>query len=378
MNARVLSLDAFRGFTIAAMLLVNNPGSWSHLYGPLGHAPWHGWTFTDWIFPFFVFISGMAMPISLGRRAALGDDKLRLLVQTARRAATIIAIGLLLNWIPSFNLAELRIPGVLQRLGLCTLLAAPIVLWWGWRGQLAWALALLAGYAAAMLLIPVPGADGIVRMGALLPGQDLASFIDRALLGEAHLWKQAKTWDPEGLLSTVPAVATQLFGVLAGQWLLSRREPGEKAMWFMVSGLACLWIGQVLDAWLMPINKNLWTPSYVFAMAGWAQLVFACCYWLLDAMPLPLARARMARLAKPLLVFGMNALFIFTLSGLVAKLLASVKPDGQTSLKALLYAPIQQLGLAPVNASLLYALGFLSAMYVVAWVMWKKQWFIKV
>lgn len=378
MSARVLSLDAFRGFTIAAMLLVNNPGSWSHLYGPLGHAPWHGWTFTDWIFPFFVFISGMAMPISLGRRAALGDDKLRLLVQTARRAATIIAIGLLLNWIPSFNLAELRIPGVLQRLGLCTLLAAPIVLWWGWRGQLAWALALLAGYAAAMLLIPVPGADGIVRMGALLPGQDLASFIDRALLGEAHLWKQAKTWDPEGLLSTVPAVATQLFGVLAGQWLLSRREPGEKAMWFMVSGLACLWIGQVLDAWLMPINKNLWTPSYVFAMAGWAQLVFACCYWLLDAMPLPLARARMARLAKPLLVFGMNALFIFALSGLVAKLLASVKPDGQTSLKALLYAPIQQLGLAPVNASLLYALGFLSAMYVVAWVMWKKQWFIKV
>ncbi len=378
MNARVLSLDAFRGFTIAAMLLVNNPGSWSHMYGPLGHAPWHGWTFTDWIFPFFVFISGMAMPISLGRRAALGDDKLRLLAQTARRAATIIAIGLLLNWIPAFNLAELRIPGVLQRLGLCTLLAAPIVLWWGWRGQLAWALALLAGYAAAMLLIPVPGADGIVRTGALLPGQDLGAFIDRALLGEAHLWKQAKTWDPEGLLSTVPAVASQLFGVLAGQWLLSRREPGEKAMWFMVSGLACLWVGQVLDAWLMPINKNLWTPSYVFAMAGWAQLVFACCYWLLDAMPLPLARARMARLAKPLLVFGMNALFIFALSGLVAKLLATVKPDGQTSLKALLYAPIQQLGLAPVNASLLYALGFLSAMYVVAWVMWKKQWFIKV
>lgn len=378
MNARVLSLDAFRGFTIAAMLLVNNPGSWSHMYGPLAHAPWHGWTFTDWIFPFFVFISGMAMPISLGRRAALGDDKLRLLAQTARRAATIIAIGLLLNWIPAFNLAELRIPGVLQRLGLCTLLAAPIVLWWGWRGQLVWALGLLAAYAAAMLLIPVPGADGIVRTGALLPGQDLGAFIDRALLGEAHLWKQAKTWDPEGLLSTVPAVATQLFGVLAGQWLLSRREPGEKAMWFMVSGLACLWIGQLLDAWLMPINKNLWTPSYVFAMAGWAQLVFACCYWLLDAMPLPLARARMARLAKPLLVFGMNALFIFALSGLVAKLLGSVKPDGQHSLKALLYAPIQQLGLAPVNASLLYALGFLSAMYVVAWVMWKKQWFIKV
>lgn len=376
-STRLLSLDVFRGFTIAAMLLVNNPGSWSHLYGPLGHAPWHGWTFTDWIFPFFVFISGMAMPISLGRRAALGDDKLKLLAQTARRAFTIIAIGLLLNWIPSFSLAELRIPGVLQRLGLCTLLAAPIVLWWGWRGQLAWALGLMALYSAIQLGVPVPDAQGVWHTGSLRPGEDVGAWLDRWLM-EGHLWRQSKTWDPEGLLSTLPAVASQLLGVLAGQWLLSRREPGEKAMWFMVSGLACLWIGQVLDAWLMPINKNLWTPSYVFAMAGWAQLVFACCYWLLDAMPLPLVRARMAVLAKPLLVFGMNALFIFAFSGLVAKLLASVKPDGQTSLKALLYAPIQQLGLAPVNASLLYALAFLGAMYGVAWFMWKKQWFVKV
>lgn len=379
MKDRVQSLDAFRGFTIAAMLLVNNPGDWGQLYGPLTHAKWDGWTFTDWIFPFFVFISGMAMPISLGRRATLGDDRRMLLAQTARRALTIIAIGLALNLVPAFNWAELRIPGVLQRLGLCTLLAAPIVLWWGWRGQLTWALALLAAYAATMLLIPVSDADGIVRSGALLPGQDLGAFIDRTLLGEAHLWKQAKTWDPEGLLSTVPAIASQLFGVLAGQWLLNpSRQPIEKAMWFMVSGLACLWTGQLLGAWLMPINKSLWTPSYVFAMAGWAQLVFGVLYWLLDAMPLPLARARMTRLAQPLLVFGMNALFIFALSGLVAKLLGFIKPDGQHSLKALLYAPIQQLDIAPVNASLLFALGFVLAMYAVAWMMWKKQWFIKV
>lgn len=378
-SARVLSLDAFRGFTIAAMLLVNNPGDWGHLYGPLAHAKWDGWTFTDWIFPFFVFISGMAMPISLGRRAALGDDRWQLLAQTARRALTIIAIGLALNLIPSFNWAELRIPGVLQRLGLCTLLAAPLVLWCGWRGQLAWALALLAGYTAAMLLIPVPGADGVVRAGALLPGQDLGAFVDRALLGQVHLWKQAKTWDPEGLLSTLPAVASQLFGVLAGHWLLNpRRQPIEKAMWFMVSGLACLWVGELLNAWLMPINKSLWTSSYVFAMAGWAQLVFGLIYWLLDAMPLPLARARYARWSLPLQVFGMNALFIFACSGLLAKLLGFIKPDGQHSLKALLFAPIQQLGLAPVNASLLYALGFLLTMYGVAWFLWKKQWFIKV
>ena len=374
---RLLSLDAFRGFTIAAMLLVNNPGDWSHLYGPLAHAAWHGWTFTDWIFPFFVFISGIAMTISLGRRAQQGANKPDLLAQTARRAAVIIGIGLLLNLIPSFNVAELRIPGVLQRLGLCTLLAAPIVLWCSWRGQLAWAMGLLATYSLVMLLLPVPGPDGVWRAGSLQPGEDVGAWLDRLLIGENHLWRQSRTWDPEGLLSTVPAVASQLFGVLAGHLLAARRNPGEKAMWLMVTGLAGLWLGQLLDAWLMPINKSLWTPSYVFAMAGWANLMFGLCYWLLDAMPLPLLRARIARLAHPLIVFGMNALFLFALSGLLAKLLGFFQWQGR-SLKTWIYAPIQALGLAPVNASLMFALLFLSLMYGIAWLMWRKQWFVKV
>ena len=217
---------------------------------------------------------------------------------------------------------------------------------------------------------------------------------------DGHLWRQSKTWDPEGLLSTVPAVASQLAGVLVGHWLadeaptlastraaprggaavlgsgpangLVKRLPGEKAIWLLVSGLACLWAGELLAAWLMPINKSLWTPSYVLAMAGWAQLVFGVFYWLLDAMPLPLARARLARLAQPLVVFGMNALFIFALSGLMAKLLSA------SQLQAALYAPIVALDLAPVNASLLYALGFVTVMYAVAWAMWKKRWFVKV
>lgn len=377
MNDRVQSLDAFRGFTIAAMLLVNNPGDWSHLYAPLAHAPWHGLTFTDWIFPFFVFISGMAMPISLGRRAALGHDRLQLMAQTARRAAVIVGIGLALNAVPSFDWQTLRIPGVLQRLGLCTLLAAPIVLWCGWRGQLSWALGLLAVYAAVMLWVPVPGADGVVRAGALQPGQDVGSWIDRALM-DGHLWRASRTWDPEGLLSTVPAVSTQLFGVLAGQWLLRPREGAEKTVWFLIAGLAALWIGQVLDAWLMPINKNLWTPSYVFATGGWALLLFGACHWLLDAAPQPALRARLRSLSHPLQVFGRNALFLFALSGLVGRLLVTIKPDGQTSLKALLFAPIQSLGLAPVNASLLYALGFVAVFYGVAVFMWRRRWFITV
>jgi len=373
---RLLSLDAFRGFTIAAMLLVNNPGDWGHLYAPLEHAKWNGWTFTDWVFPFFVFIAGMAMSLSLARRAAAGADKGRLLAQTARRAATIILIGLLLNWIPHFDLAHVRIPGVLQRLGLCTLLAAPIVLWCGSRGIALWALGLLAFYSAVQLGVAVPNAEGVLQRGVLEPGQDAGAWLDRWLM-DGHLWVQSKTWDPEGLLSTLPAVASQLLGVLAGQVLSSSSRPAEKAMTWVLSGLACLWLGQVLGAWLMPINKSLWTPSYVFAMAGWAQLVFAVFFWLLDAMPQPLARERWAQRLHPLIVFGMNALFLFALSGLIAKMLGFIHLADGRSLNAALYAPIQSLGLAPENASLLRAVLFVLAMYAVAWGMYRKGWFIK-
>lgn len=377
MNARLLSLDAFRGFAIGAMLLVNNPGDWGHVYAPLLHAKWHGWTFTDWVFPFFVFIAGMAMTISLARRAAAGADKTALLLTTARRALTLIGIGLLLNLIPSFDFATLRIPGVLQRLGLCTLLAAPIVLRCGPRGVAWWAIALMAFYSVVQLCVPVPDANGAVHTSLLEPGQDAGAWLDRAML-DGHLWKTSKTWDPEGLLTTLPAVASQLLGVLAGYVLAGQKQPAEKAMTWVVAGLASLWLGQVLDAWLMPINKSLWTPSFVFMTAGWALLIFAAFYWLLDASPRPLARARWARLAHPLVVLGMNALFLFALSGLVAKALGFIKLADGRSLGAAAYQPILDLGLAPQNASLLRAIAFVLVMYAVAWVMYRKHWFVKV
>jgi predicted acyltransferase len=378
MKDRVLSLDAFRGFAIASMLLVNNPGDWANVYAPLLHAHWNGWTFTDWVFPFFVFISGMAMTISLARRAQAGADKTALLLTTSRRALTIIAIGLLLNLIPGLHFDTLRLPGVLQRLGLCTLAAAPIVVWCRPRGVALWALLLMAVYSLIQLGLPVPDVDGVVHVGLLEPGKDAGSWLDRLLLGQAHLWKQAKTWDPEGLLSTLPAVSSQLIGVLAGYVLASSRQPAEKAMTWVLAGLAALWLGEVLDSVLMPINKSLWTPSYVFAMAGWALLVFAAFYWLLDAMPQPLARRRWARVFHPLVVFGMNALFLFALSGLIAKMFYTVKfADGSTLGRAL-YAPLRDSGLAPIDASLLHAIAFVLVMYAIAWLMYRKRWFIKV
>lgn len=371
--ARLVSLDAFRGFTIAAMVLVNNPGDWSSLYSQLEHAEWNGWTFTDWIFPFFLFIGGVSMALSLGRLAHAGADKPALLRKLAKRAALIFLIGFVLNLIPGFDFGTVRIPGVLQRIAMCTLLAAPIVVYCTWRAQLVWIAALLAIYSVLMLCVPVPG----IGAGVLEPGKDFGAFIDRLLM-DGHLWAHSKTWDPEGLLSTMPALCSQLLGVLAGRWLLSRQGQAEKTVWMMLAGLLLLWLGAILDVILMPINKSLWTPSFCLFTTGWALLLFSAFYWLLDANGQPRVRALAARWSQPFVIYGMNALFIFAFSGLVAKMLMFIKVGGQVSLGNALYAPLRALDIAPVNSSLLYALLFNAAMFAVAWFMWRKKWFVKV
>src|SRR5450830_674560 len=330
---RLTSLDAFRGFTIAAMVLVNNPGDWGNLYPQLEHAKWNGWTFTDTIFPFFLFIGGVSMALSLGRLAAAGADKPTLLRKLAVRACLIFLIGFLLNLIPYFNFPAVRLPGVLQRIALCTLLAAPIVIYCSWRQQLVWIAGLLAAYAALMLCVDVPG----FGPGVLEPGKDLGAWIDRILLGK-HLWVQSKTWDPEGLLSTMPALGSQLIGVLCGRWLLTNTPKSEQAVWMMLIGLLLLALGSTFDAILMPINKSLWTPSFT--------------------------------------------LFMFALSGLIAKMLGFIKlsqPDGgRIALGRVLYGPIKALELAPVNTSLLYALLFNAMMFAIAYGMYRRKWFVKV
>ena len=378
---RLISLDAFRGFTIAGMVLVNNPGDWGHIYSQLGHAEWNGWTFTDWIFPFFLFICGVSMTFSLGRRAEAGDDKGALLRQLFKRAAIIFLIGLTLNFIPAFNVETLRIPGVLQRIAICTMLAAPIVVYVDWKQQCVWIIGLLLAYTVLMLLIPVPDVQGLIAAGVLEPGRDFGAYVDRLLL-EGHLWAKSKTWDPEGLVSTLPALCSQLFGVLTGRWLLSKTSVAEKTVWMMVAGLACLWIGAMIDATFMPINKSLWTVSYCVFMTGWALLVFSVFYWLMDANESATLRNQTHRFFLPFTIYGMNALFIFAFSGLIAKMLGFIKlsqdPGGTLSLKAVLYAPLQALPIAPVNASLAFALLFNLVMFLVAWVMWKKKWFVKV
>ena len=351
---RIASLDAFRGFAIAAMVLVNNPGDWTHLYAPLAHAKWHGWTFTDLVFPFFLFAAGMSMAVSIDRRLRAGEDRVKLLAATARRAAVIFLVGLALNLFPSFDFGTVRIPGVLQRIALCILVAAPLAIWLRTWSIVAWIVALCAAYAVPMLLI-----------GTLEPGRDFGASVDRSVFGEHHLWSQSRTWDPEGLWSTLPAVGSLLFGVVAGRWLLTAPATLATSGRLLAGGVVALAAGLVLDAILMPINKNLWTPSYCVFMTGWSLVAFAGFHAAMDA------RSFGRRAFLPLTIYGMNALFIFAFSGFVARLLIM----GDT--KRALYAPIQALPVSPEMASLLFAIAFDLAMFAVAWVMWKRGWFVR-
>jgi predicted acyltransferase len=361
---RIASLDAFRGFAIASMVLVNNPGDWGHLYAPLEHAEWNGWTFTDLVFPFFLFAAGMSMAVSLDRRLRAGEERAKLLGSIAKRALVIFLVGLALNLFPAFDFSTVRLPGVLQRIALCIVIAAPLAIYARTTAIAAAIVVLAALYTVPMLFVPVPGPDGVVAAGALEPGRDFGAWVDRHLLA-GHLWARAKTWDPEGLVSTLPAACSVLFAVIAGRWVLRAPPILATSARLFAAGIAALALGLLLDRVLMPINKNLWTPSYCVFMTGWSLVAFAAFHASMDA------GAFGHRLFKPLSIYGMNALFIFAFSGFVARLL--IMGDG----KRTLYAPIAALPIAPENASLLFAIGFDLAMFAVAWLMWKKRWFVR-
>jgi predicted acyltransferase len=367
---RLVSLDAFRGMTIAGMLLVNNPGTWSQIYGPLRHAEWHGWTPTDLIFPFFLFIVGVAMTFSFGILTERGATRTTLVRKAAKRAAILFGLGLLLHGFPNYlDISTLRIPGVLQRIALAYFAATVIVLYLRPRGQAVALAVLLLGYWALQTLTPVPG----MGISVLEPGRDLGAFIDRLVFTEAHLWSQARTWDPEGLLSTLPAIGTVLCGVFTAYWLRSARRPSDKAIGLALAGAAALALGLAWGGWF-PINKNLWTSSYVVFTAGFAAVVLAACYWLIDV------RGWQAW-AKPFTIYGMNAIAAFFLSGLFARLLTLVRVpqgDATVTLKGWIFNNLFLSWASPINASLAYAIAFVLLWLGIMWVFYRRGIFVKV
>jgi predicted acyltransferase len=353
---RLVSLDVFRGLTIAGMVLVNNPGTWSSIYWPLQHAEWHGWTPTDLVFPFFLFIVGVSITLAFARRVEEGSVKRDLYL---KRTAIIFGLGLFLNGFPYFQLSTIRIAGVLQRIAICYLIASLIFLTTKVRTQLLIALALLVVYCLVMTKLAAPG----YAPGDLTKEGSIASFVDRVILRQ-HIWRQGRVYDPEGLLSTIPAVATTLFGILTGHWLRTERPRIEKVVGMFVAGAVCVVLGWAWNPFF-PINKALWTSSYVLFTAGLALQLLALCYWVIDIKGY-------RRWACPFEVFGVNALALFVGTGLMVKLMGLLKVQGW------IFRNLFLTWAAPINASLAYAIAFILLWLFFMWLLYRKRIYIKV
>jgi len=365
---RLLSVDVFRGITMASMVVVNNPGDWGNVYAPLLHAPWNGWTPTDLIFPFFLFIVGVSLTLS---RSTMTSG-----LRVARRAALIFLVGLLLAGIPRFSFATCRVPGVLQRIAVCYLITAMLFRIVRRDGRApgrqalamaGWAGLFTLGYWALLSWVAAPGRAA----GDLTPEGNLGAFVDRTVIGVNHLW-QRRPWDPEGILSTLPAVGTAALGCVAGLCLASGLPRARRAAILAAGGAALTVLG---IAWnqVFPINKNLWTSSYVAFTAGAAALLLAACCWLTDVRG-------WKRWAKPFEILGVNAIALFVLSALLAKLLMYARvatPDGGISLGAFIYSRCCEPIAAPKNASLLFALTHLAVLFAILLVMYRKRLYLK-
>lgn len=369
-SERLLSLDVFRGLTIAGMILVNNPGDWGHVYPALRHSVWNGVTPTDWIFPFFLFIVGVSVTFSLSKRKERGDSQNKLMLQIFRRAVILFILGLISYGFPYFNLATQRIPGVLQRIAVCYFIASFIFLKANVKTIAYTAGALLLIYWGLMTLIPVPG----VGYPNLEPATNLAAWVDRTILGVNHLWSGTRVWDPEGIFSTIPSISTALIGVLTGIWLKSKAEDSVKVVWMFIFGNFALALAAVWDIWF-PINKGIWTSSFVLFTGGMALQFLAMCYWLIDVKGYK-------RWTKPFVVYGTNAITAYFLSELVAVALDLIHVTNSSGksvgLIGYLYNSLFTWWLSPINASLAWAISNVLVWLGVVWILYSKKIFIKV
>lgn len=343
---------------MASMVLVNNLGDYSNAYGSLLHADWDGWTFTDTIFPFFMWIVGIAITLSTAKRIERGEDRGKLVAHAFRRMVILFAIGLFLNLFPRFDLLNIRIPGVLQRIAVCYFFATLIFLWTKTRGQIVAVALLNAVYWLLMMFYPVPGCGA----GLFTKDCNFVRYIDSMLLS-GHLYSHTKFWDPEGIVSTLPSIATVLLGVLTGQLLRAVTDPKRRVLQLLGYGAGLAALAQILTIW-MPINKNLWTTPFCLWMAGLAMICFAAWYWLADIQG-------GARWLTPFKIYGMNAIAIYMFSGLVGDIL-SVSGAGKWIYQNTLL-PLA----SPVNASALYGLLNVLMCYVFAWVLYRKGWFLR-
>jgi len=396
---RLLSLDVFRGMTIAGMLLVNDPGTWSAIYPPLEHATWHGWTPTDLIFPFFLFIAGVTTHLSLTSRRARGDDEAAIRQQIIRRGALIFLLGFLVNGFPYFTWGDIagvahptfiqrvidrlyhwRIMGVLQRIGLAYMFGALLSQGKTLKRQVATIVVLLFGYWFAMTILPVPDSGAMGQLVLDDAPRTMAAWWDRLLLDWTrfglgnHLWVSSLTWDPEGIFSTIPAIGTAMLGNLAGQWIGERRPLTDRINGLFAIGAIGMMVGLMWN-WSFPINKSLWTSSYVVFCAGMACVALATIMWIVDVQ-------NVRKWTKPFVIYGMNPMVAFVGSGVMARCIYSIFKVNyggkEIALQAAIYQSMFASWLEPVNASLAFAVTFVLFWFGILYVLYQKKIFFKV
>jgi predicted acyltransferase len=392
-SKRLISLDALRGYTIVLMVIVNDPGSWSHVYPPLLHADWHGITLTDLVFPFFLFIVGVSITLAYAKRLDAGAEKKDLYKKIVSRAVKIMLLGWFLWLWPNFSFEGMRYVGVLPRISIVFLVCAIIFLNTNWKQQVWIASIILIGYWLLMALVPVP-IDNVIRdalvtgqvqysagmldIGSIRqvsdgfiaanyePGVDITAWLDR-LLVPGSFWQV--TWDPEGLMSTFPAIATGVIGMLIGRLILSIEDPYKKLTWIFFTGFSMYLLGAAWG-WFMPLNKNLWSSSYTLWTAGMCTMGLAAAILVVDI----LGYTRGTKLGR---VYGANAITSYVLAGMLTLVFYS-DIFGGVSLSGLWMDGVTSIGIAPKLASLLYAIIYMLIIYVPAYILYRKRIFIKV
>jgi predicted acyltransferase len=415
-SPRLLSLDVLRGAAVAAMILVNDPGDWGHIYPPLEHSKWNGCTPTDLIFPFFLFMVGVSIVFAMESKKAAVENHGKIILHAFRRMVTLIVITLLIQlfyhpspgallccglvvlmgallyintkantwvWLLSLviigvlawffyhpGLVNLRFPGVLQRIAvvyfICTLLylkTSAKTRTWLFAGA-------LIGYYIIMCFIPVPG----VGYANLNPETNMGAWLDRLVFTTNHLWSESHTWDPEGLLGTLPAIGTGLVGIMAGTWLKrTDRDDSTKVTWLFVYGILAVAVSLIWDLFF-PINKALWTSSFVLYTGGLGTMALATLYWLIDVQGCK-------RFTAFFVAFGMNAITAYILADIVPGLIALVKVNlnGQrVDLYSYAYQTLFVPYFTPVNASVLDAIAFVVLVWFMVWLLYRNKIIIKV
>ncbi len=371
-SSRLQSLDVLRGITVAVMILVNTSGDGSHTYPILAHSRWNGCTVADVVFPCFLFMVGVSSVLSLSGRLRRGIPHSVLIRQALRRTAIIFCLGLLINSFPTFPLHTLRIFGVLQRIALCYLAATLLFLWSRTRTLAFRFISILVGYWILLRWVPVPGM-GIPgsTIPFLDPHANLPAWLDRHLLTARHLYHQGY-YDPEGLLSTIPSIASTLLGTLTGIWIRRKERTSTTALGILVAGIVCLAAG-ILWSHSFPLNKRLWTSPFVLWTGGISLVALSILIWLVDL------GGKASRLAYPAIVFGTNALGAYVFSELLAALLGTLRmPGSTTSLQRWLYHPLAAAIPNPSVAALVYAILFVGVCFLPALILYRKQIFLKV